>query len=229
MNRKFFFLLIVLVAGLFAGAFAAEAPFEGVLEAYGEGGGMSNSATLYIHGDKARLSTQNKALATNGMPILDYEKMKISLLADKEKYYMEMALDQMENNLTAQPLVLKPTGKKETILGVAAEEFKGTDKETGVSIVAYGTKDIVSKVNVLVSFQKIMPDALAVSKTGRALLDMGYFPLKVNAVKGKDAIFNWQIKNIEKKKVDPSLFVILYNYMKFSDYMKKNTKKNRGR
>lgn len=222
-------LIVSFLFAITAASYAETALFEGIFEAHGEGPGVTNTAFVHMNGNKARLYLQNQAAATNGLPILDYDKMKIFLLADKEKYYLEMPLDAMESALTAEPLVLKPTGKKETFVTLNAEEFKGTDKETGVSIVALGTKDIVSKVNILVSFQKLSQDGLAVSKTGRALLNMGYFPVRVFATKGGQNVFTWEIKSVEKKKVELSQFEVPSGYMKFSEYMKKNIKSRRGR
>lgn len=230
MYKTFLAITISLLVFVMNGAHAETTPFEGVLEAYGEGSGVTNSVTLSMKGNKARLFPKsNLTSATNGMPLLDYDAFKIYLLSEKEKYYLEMPLEAMEKNLSATPLKLASTGKNSAFLSVNAAEFKGTDKETGVDITAYGSKDIVSKVNVLIAFQRISADGLSISKAGRALLDMGYFPVKVLASKSGKVFFTWELKNIELKTIDPAVLQVPAGYVKFSEYMKKNAKKKGGR
>jgi len=228
--KAILFILVCTIVFKLNGLYAQTAAFEGILEAYGEGPGVTNSAELHIKGSKARLFPKTiMGEATNGLPLLDYDAMKITLLADKEKYYLEMPVEAMENNLTAVPLKLTATSKKEPYLTVTAQEFKGTDKETGVDITAYGTKEISSKINILIAFQRMASDGLSISKTGRALLDMGYFPVKVLASRSGKVFFTWELQKIEPKTIDAGLLTVPANYIKFSEYMKKSTKKKGGR
>lgn len=209
----------------------AEVITEGAAEGYAQGPEVTNSATLYFKGNKARLFPKSNAgmPVTNGLPLLDYDNLKMILISDKEKYYMEMPLAPMENNLTNQPLKLVSTGKKSEYLKVNIEEFKGTEKETGAEIIAYGTKDVVSKINPLIAFQRISKDGLALSKAGRALQDMGYFPVRIQALKSGKVFFFWEIRSIDPKKVDASMMEIPAGYLKFADYMKKKNRVKSGR
>jgi hypothetical protein len=221
-----------LVAILFlsaAFAFADVPLFEGVLTVHGQGAGMTNSATVYLSGKKAKILPKEQIGGTNGYPLVDFETMKLTLLVTSDKYYMEMPLAAMDQQIAAKAPGVKDSGKKDKLLGRVVEEWIVKDGATGLDVHLWATTEISTGVNLLVGFSRAGDEGLLIAAAAREILGKGMMPLKITAQKGGKDYFFWQIDSIEPGTVEASTFDIPAGYVRFSDFMKKSTKTAHGR
>lgn len=229
--KKISALLALMSAAFLLQTAFAEVPalFEGVVEAAGVGPGMTNSATIYLKGKKAKILPKEAIGGTNGYPILNMETMKISMIATTEKYWMEMPIEAVVKSIEAGTVNLKASGKKDTLLGHPAEEWVGKDNEKKVEVHIWGTPDAKPGVNFFTGFARMSDDGLVIARAGQEMIAKGLCPLKVTATKEGKSVFVWEISKMEAKTVADSTFDVPAGFIRYSEFIKKQTKTTRGR
>ena len=221
MNR--IFKLVLVSSAVFFGVnfVLSAAPFEGKMQFQIKEGRKDPLLFDYlIKGGKVRVITENN-YGERGTVIVDNAQKKMFVVMDKEKKFIEMSMEPPKGSekKEAEKADFSKTGKKETILGYACEEWVAKDKN-GVSEVwlAKGLGTFLGFGNAKVKQSQTFWQT-EVEK-------QNLFPLRVisKSDSGKEKT-RWEVKKIERKNLDASLFKIPASYTKietggFKNFMK---------
>ncbi|MGC8766194.1 MAG: DUF4412 domain-containing protein [Brevinematia bacterium] len=221
--KKILFVIFSLIV-LESFVFAEE--FEGVLGVEFNSKIMTNSAQIFIKGQKMKMMPQKQISETNnGYPIIDFSNKKGIFVSLTDKYYMELPLDTMIKNLEQDPITLREEGNGK-YLDFNVIKYTYSDNEYKVEI--WGTRDIIPGIDFLVGMQRIGGEGLVLAKANHYLYKNGIFPLKgiVSDSKG-NVLISIQVSSVSKQRVADKEFEIPYGYRKFSDVMKEKMKKSR--
>lgn len=179
----------------------ARAAFEGVLDMVMTHS-QKNTAMKYFVKDKwVRVEPQTKEKG-RGAVIMDYKRKTMIMLMPEKKQYMEMALHADEAVKTAKEEMKASepvkTGRTETILGYKCEEWVSKNKEGQTEMWLAKGLGVFSGMNS--GHGKKAAWEIFAEKEG-------FFPLRVINRKTAGAEDSrMEVKNIEKKSLDSSLF-----------------------
>ncbi len=186
--------------------------FEGVIDFALTSESGNGSLTYMVKGSNVRVETEGR----QGMKVvflIDVKENKTYMIMDPMKMYMETPQPTTEESSDKPKFEISKTGKTQTILGYACEEYlvKDGDKQTNVWV----TKDLGTfelfrmgggrQRNNVDAWQK------AIGKSG--------FPLLATTKMGDKEAGSLKAIKVEKKSVDDALFKIPEGYQKFDNSM----------
>jgi len=158
-----------------------------------------------------------------GYPIINFTAKKITLVSPKGKYYLEMSLDQYTKTIDAKAVKVRLSGKTDTLLGHAVEEWLLDEPSTGLEISLWATKECSVGVNLFISMQKLYPnEGLALGRMGKAVIGQGAMPLKATVSDKSGTLLVWQLVSLQPGAVKDGEFAIPAGYGKMSDVLKKS-------
>lgn len=171
-------------------------------------GGMIKARSIIDRSSRklTMLLPGNQAIVTDLRQVMDTMRSKIDDTIRKHQKSFDSIADALP----------KPTGKKETINGMEAEEYTG--KMQGLDVTMWITQDPRMK------FYDIMRDAiLGRARTGQGgleeLFDLfapltsnGKFPLKFEATYRGKTMISSEVVDIDENKVDDAMFQIPKEY-----------------
>jgi hypothetical protein len=222
MNRRLF--TAVLVFGL--AALLAAADFEGTFTAAIDIKGTVTESSGWLKGQKAKIIPKQAIEIEKGItgyPIIDFAKKKITLISPKDKYYLDMSIEQFTKAIDAQAVKVKASGKTDTLLGHPVEEWLLDEPGSGLEISLWATKDFTVGVNLFLSLQKLYPnEGLALGRMGKEVIAKGLMPVKATVSDKTGVLLGWQILAAKPQAVKDEEFAIPAGYGKMSEVLKKN-------
>jgi hypothetical protein len=187
---------------------------------------------MYLSGNNVRTETFNEDKST-GAAIIKVKEKNIIILMDEEKKYMEVdfeALKQMANafkNMKPQeqkeektpqkkPKITK-TGKSMTILGYKCDEYIMEDEETNSSAWVCPNFTNFWKIFSEIGKSFEMDKSKGPNEWFTDVVGESGFPFKTTE-KTKDGklVSEWEITNLDKSKLDASLFTPPKDYTKMN-------------
>ncbi len=116
--------------------------FEGKVEMLMTVGKDKSPMTYFMKGNFIRMEMQapankkGKKSEETGTIIMDVEALEMIILMDSERMYMvqKLSAENMEKAQKEHAMEFKPTGRKEKIAGIEAEEFVGVSKKQKVEV-----------------------------------------------------------------------------------------------
>lgn len=205
----------------------AAVDYEGTFTAVITTKGKTTESSGVLKGKMAKIIPKQAMeieKGVEGYPIINFAKKKITLISPKDKYWLDMSLDQFIKTIDAKSVAVKQSGKKDTLLGHVVEEWVLDEPASGLDISLWATRDYSVGVNLFISLQKLYPEeGLALGRMGKIVIDQGCLPLKA-MVKDKTGaiILEWQIVAATPGPVKDDEFAIPAGYGKMSDVLKKN-------
>jgi hypothetical protein len=158
-----------------------------------------------------------------GYPIIDFARKKITIVSTKDKYYLEMPLDQYTKAIDAKAVKVRQSGRTDTLLGHAVEEWLLDEPSTGLEISLWATREYSVGVNLFISLQKLYPnEGLVLGRMGKAVIGQGFLPLKATVSDKSGTLLAWQLVSLQPGAVKDSEFAVPAGYGKMSDVLKKN-------
>ncbi len=225
-NRWFTLVLGATLAwGTLTGTLTAET-FEGTLDMALTSVGQKTEATAYLKGLHFKLQPKTALKMDGGVegyPVVNLETKKVTLMAPKEKYYLDMPIAAMEAALDKAVVPYKKTGRTEVIQGYSAEEFVLDDPKRGITASLWATKELTTAINMLISIQKAVPnEGVVLGRINKDLVAQGYFTLRAEAKDAKGVVtVQMELKAITAKPVADAEFAIPAGWVKMSEYLKK--------
>ena len=205
---------------------ASAAAFEGKVDMKITGGPKDKDAaemSYRIKGERMRMDLSDASSSskkkkkkgddTSGAMIVDYKKKEMIMLIPSEKMYMVHALTEPTGNSKKKStdVEFKPTGRKETIAGVDAEEYVG--KSDGKIVEVWMTKEM----GKFMSQQSGGPRGKPAEGWEAFMQKENAFPLRVITRKkeGGPEESRMETTAIDRSKQDDALFVPPADYTKF--------------
>jgi hypothetical protein len=158
-----------------------------------------------------------------GYPLIDFARKKITIISPKNKYYLEMPLDQLTKAIDAMTVKVRKSGRTDTLLGHAVEEWLLDEPSTGLEISLWATRDFSVGVNLFISLQKLYPnEGLVLGRMGKAVIGQGLLPLKAVVSDKTGTLLAWQLTALSPGTVKDGELAIPAGYGKMSDMLKKS-------
>ena len=199
--------------------------FEGQLQLSFSTPTLKNEATGYMKGLSFKIlpKATAKMEGVEGYPVIDFASGKFMLISPKDRYYLTLPLAQLQGPIDKVSIKMRKSGRTDTILGHAAEEFVVDDPVKKLSIAVWATKDLQTGINFFLSLQKIAPnEGVILGRMAKELIAQGYFPLGATAKDAKGLVtLQMAVVGISPGRVDDREFAIPEGYGKMSDVLKK--------
>ncbi|HZV12963.1 MAG TPA: DUF4412 domain-containing protein [Candidatus Kapabacteria bacterium] len=210
MNRIFTFIIGACFAcGLTGASIASAQTFEGVINTLTTVNGQKSESVIYIKGDQVR--TELNMTGRSMISIVDNVAKKVSTLMPAQKMCMVMSIPDvkpMQPDPAAKPV---KTGKSETILGYTCDEWVSTNPKTKLTTDMWLAKGPGAP---MMGMNNPMDRYMGQASEGfEPMMKDGTYPLRtiVKDAAGKETL-RMEVTKIEKKAVDPSLFVVPADY-----------------
>ncbi len=172
--------------------------------------GKSTALNYFVKDKKFRMEGPEN----QGAFIFDASTNKMMILMDAQKMYMEIPFDlneEMSKSKEDAKGDFVPTGETKDILGYKCEKFTYTDDESKNEM--WLTKELGG----FMFFNDPKQMKGSENDWQTKLLSEGYFPMQVTELSSGGAVKSkFEVKSLEPKKLDNSLFSIPSGYQKFS-------------
>ncbi len=214
---------LIAAATLVSGALAFEGRVEMKMYTYGKR--PTEMPMVYsIKGTKMRTDTtiaDKKGKTQTFGSILNWETQEMLMLMDEQKMYMVVSLKEAAEKAAKQSgdagkFEFKPTGRKEVIAGVEAEEWAGISE--GKRVEVWVTKTM-GKFMMGNSGGNPMAGGKAKTAAWEQFMQKNdFFTLRtiVRPKEGAPEEMKMEVQKIEKKSLPDSLFVPPADYQKFA-------------
>lgn len=209
MKKSVLFSIVLLVVLTASQSFYPQSKFEGkaVIETSGMGG--AGTLNYFVKGKKIRFDVSSARGEAN--ILFDQSEKKMYMIMPSMKMYMEFPMDMIEGNSAKDKMndemeKFEKTGVMKKINGYNCEKW--TMKEDKGSTEAWMTRDLGS----FIFFDSPMGKK-SKSAWKEGIEESGYFPMKIiqKNKEGED-ISTFEVKSIEKKKLEDSFFKVPEGY-----------------
>ena len=219
MLHKIYFLVVLFVAS-FAITSVAQTQFEGKVVMNVKSGDKGTDIDLFVKGNKTLMQMMGEEKANL---IMDSKAKKMTILMPQQKMYMEMDMNMMKdisekmkkNDKSEKAEKMNgdfnKTGETKEINGYECEKWVYTD-DGGDKTEAWMTKELGN----FMGFSNPMMNDEA-SSWQKKIEGQGYFPmLAIHYDDSGDVESSMEVKSVDKKSLDESMFEIPAGYSKFN-------------
>ncbi len=219
MLHKIYFLVVLFVAS-FAITSVAQTQFEGKVVMNVKSGDKGTDIDLFVKGNKTLIQMMGEEKANL---IMDSKAKKMTILMPQQKMYMEMDLNMMKdisekmkkNDKSEKADKMNgdfnKTGETKDINGYECEKWVYTD-DGGDKTEAWMTKELGN----FMGFSNPMMNDEA-SSWQKKIEGQGYFPmLAIHYDDSGNVESSMEVKSVDKKSLDESMFEIPAGYSKFN-------------
>lgn len=164
--------------------------------------GKSITMVYQAKGSKIRLDMSGGQGMDAASPALIYDETNrvVTAMIVQARLYVATSIDSLGKPSGGKPVV-KATGTRETIAGVACEDYQVTkDSRHELICAAHGMGNF------------LLPGAGAGMGFESMMLPNGFFPLKVSQVEAGQPRIQMVATAVQRKTVDPSIFVVPADY-----------------
>ena len=216
---RIFLITTLLIVSSFMNSFAQE-KFEGKVVMNVKSGDKDTDVNFLVKGSKTIIQVTNEEKANM---IMDSKEKKMIILMPEQKMYMEMDMNMMKGLASKMGKSdqteksdkmagdFKMTGETKNINGYECEKWVYSG-EDGDKTEAWMTKELGN----FMGFSNPMMNDEATSWQ-KKIEGQGYFPmLAIHYDDSGEAESSMEVKSVEKKSLDASMFEVPAGYKKFS-------------
>ena len=165
--------------------------------------------SVSMKGDKSLSSTDIPNMGSM-KTYFDKSTNKTIVVQEAQKMGTEIDMDQMDAAMGSKKFSdPKATGKKETIKGLASEEYTSTlgeGMEFDLWVTKEMPKDITNAINR--SMESSMQLGGTKNEAFKQLFNKGYTPVRITIKKDGDVQATIEFSKVEPKKIDDKIFII---------------------
>lgn len=192
---------------------STQSPFQGVVTGnfYDEGGKPAVEYTQSIKGQRVRMDMQMSGMSMSSL--VDMQAGTVTSLMHQQRMYMVIDLKQAAAQAGQAPKMPKftATGRRETIAGITCEHYLFGDEQDMDVCAAKGMGFGAPQGGGRGPRGPAAALPVDYEKLAQQFTD-GFFPLKMEHVRGSERRLVMQVKSVERKAVPDATFAMPTGY-----------------